>query len=128
MSFQTSIPSRQNRSPLFSGKRIKRVLYRSKKGLLINADINGAANIARKELGDEWLKTLLEPDRGVLVDAPAVVRNLHARADVRQRLEMGGPRMKLRSTEPGSSCFFTSGIDRDKKKRPRKNPRPFVFI
>ncbi len=90
MSFLTSIPSKQNRSPLFSGKRIKRVLYRSKKGLLINADINGAANIARKELGDEWLKTLLEPDRGVLVDAPAVARNLHARADVRPRLEMGG--------------------------------------
>ena len=120
MSFLTSIPSKQNRSPLFSGKRIKRVLYRSKKGLLINADINGAANIARKELGDEWLKTLLEPDRGVLVDAPAVVRNLHARADVRQRLEMGGPRMKLRSIEPGSSCFFTSGIDRDKKNGPGK--------
>ena len=33
---------------VFSGKRIKRGLYRTKNGLLINADINGAANILRK--------------------------------------------------------------------------------
>ena len=65
--------------PKFSGKRIKRGLYRSAKGLLINADINAATNIGRKELGDEWLKQLLELDGGVLVDTPAVVRNLHAR-------------------------------------------------
>ena len=32
----------------FSGKRIKRGLYRSKSGKLINADVNGAANILRK--------------------------------------------------------------------------------
>ena len=31
-----------------SGKRIKRGLYRSSTGLLINADINGAGNIIRK--------------------------------------------------------------------------------
>jgi hypothetical protein len=31
-----------------SGKRIKRGLYRSSAGLLINADVNGAANIIRK--------------------------------------------------------------------------------
>lgn len=56
---------------------------------MINADVNGAANIGRKELGDEWLKKLLELDGGVLVNTPTVVRNLHARADVRQLLEMG---------------------------------------
>ena len=33
---------------LFSGKRIMRGLYRSGKGTLINADVNGAANIGRK--------------------------------------------------------------------------------
>jgi len=33
---------------IFSGKRIKRGLYKSKKGTLINADINGALNILRK--------------------------------------------------------------------------------
>ena len=71
--------------PIFSGKRIKRGLYRSAKGLLINADINAATNIGRKELGDEWLKQLLELDGGVLVDTPAVVRG----TDSRQWLELG---------------------------------------
>ncbi len=33
---------------IFSGRRIKRGLYRSKHGLLINADVNGAANIMKK--------------------------------------------------------------------------------
>ena len=32
----------------FSGKRVKRGLYMSKNGRLINADVNGAANILRK--------------------------------------------------------------------------------
>lgn len=32
----------------FSGKRIERGLYRSKNGIIINADVNGAANILRK--------------------------------------------------------------------------------
>ena len=32
----------------FSGKRVKRGLYRSARGIEINADVNGAANILRK--------------------------------------------------------------------------------
>lgn len=32
----------------FSGKRICRGLYKSKDGIIINADVNGAANIGRK--------------------------------------------------------------------------------
>lgn len=32
----------------FSGKRIKRGLYQTAKGILVNADINGALNILRK--------------------------------------------------------------------------------
>lgn len=32
----------------FSGKRIKRGLYKSKDGIIINADLNGSANIMRK--------------------------------------------------------------------------------
>jgi transposase len=32
----------------FSGKRIKRGLYRTKDGRTLNADVNGAANILRK--------------------------------------------------------------------------------
>jgi len=39
----------ESKSCAFSGKRIKRGLYRSKDGILINADINGAGNIIRKE-------------------------------------------------------------------------------
>jgi putative transposase len=34
---------------IFSGNRLKRGLYRSKDGILINADVNGAGNILRKE-------------------------------------------------------------------------------
>jgi len=82
-------PKQGKTKPVFSGKRIKRGLYRSSDGRLINADINGAANIGRKELGDEWLKKLLELDGGVFVDTPAIVRNLHACVGIRQLLEMG---------------------------------------
>jgi IS605 OrfB family transposase len=45
------IPTYDAESPYtgtFNGKRIKRGLYRSKSGRLINADVNGAANILRK--------------------------------------------------------------------------------
>lgn len=40
--------------PEFSGKRIERGLYRSEKGILINADVNGAANIIRKQYPDAF--------------------------------------------------------------------------
>ena len=49
----------------FSGQRIKRGLYRSSNGLIINADVNGSFNILRKfvlkEVGDV---SLLPTDRG----------------------------------------------------------------
>lgn len=35
-------------SVVFSGKRIKRGLYKSKDGTVINADVNGSCNIMRK--------------------------------------------------------------------------------
>lgn len=38
----------------FSGRRIKRGLYRCSNGLVINADCNGAANIMRKAVPDAW--------------------------------------------------------------------------
>ena len=53
------------------------------------ADRNDAANTGRKELGDEWLRKLLELDGSVLVDTPAVVRNLHTSKNIRQWLELG---------------------------------------
>ena len=47
----------------FSGRRIKRGLYRSSNGTLINADVNGAANIFRKSRQNFDLERLC---RGVL--------------------------------------------------------------
>ena len=45
-----TMPSKkQPEKQLFSGTRIKRGLYKSAKGVLINADVNGAYNILRKE-------------------------------------------------------------------------------
>jgi IS605 OrfB family transposase len=43
-----------------SGKRIKRGLYRTQEGWLINADINGAANILKKHLESSQDKLTLE--------------------------------------------------------------------
>ena len=37
-------------TPTFSGKRVKRGLYRTENGTLINADLNGAGNILRKAI------------------------------------------------------------------------------
>lgn len=43
----------------FSGNRVRRGLYRCKKGYLLNADVNGAANILRKRYPDAfWGKDL----------------------------------------------------------------------
>ena len=46
----------------FSGKRIKRGLYKSGKKVLLSADVNGALNIARKVVGDAFIKLF---DRGL---------------------------------------------------------------
>ncbi|MEB3180463.1 MAG: IS200/IS605 family accessory protein TnpB-related protein [Nostocaceae cyanobacterium] len=39
---------KSEQQPVFSGKRIKRGLYKTSTGLTINADTNGSLNIARK--------------------------------------------------------------------------------
>lgn len=44
----------------FSGKRIKRGLYRNKDGSIINADLNAAANIGRKVLPDLFTQVNFE--------------------------------------------------------------------
>ena len=46
------IPNLKDDKISFSGERIKRGLYRSGSGRLINADVNGSYNIMRKEVGD----------------------------------------------------------------------------
>ncbi|TWI52962.1 RNA-guided endonuclease TnpB family protein, partial [Halalkalibacter nanhaiisediminis] len=52
----------------FSGKRIKRGLYRSKNGTLLNADVNGAANIMRKvfEKAFTCIDSLFQPTSSIL--------------------------------------------------------------
>lgn len=44
----------------FSGRRVKRGLYKTQMGLLLNADVNGALNILRKEIGDSFLKSVAD--------------------------------------------------------------------
>lgn len=38
----------------FSGKRVHRGLYKTKTGILINADVNGASNIIRKAISNAF--------------------------------------------------------------------------
>ena len=40
---------------IYKGSRIKRGLYKTQKGLLLNADVNGSLNIGRKEFGDAFM-------------------------------------------------------------------------
>ena len=41
---------------VYAGTRVKRGLFKTALGLLINADVNGALNILRKVIGDTFLK------------------------------------------------------------------------
>jgi putative transposase len=47
-------PDNRNEQHLFSGKRMKRGLYRAADGRVLNADINGAGNIIRKVAPDAF--------------------------------------------------------------------------
>lgn len=49
----------------FSGKRVKRGLYKSSTGTLINADVNGAYNLLRKEVPKFSYQTLLGKSKGI---------------------------------------------------------------
>ncbi|MNG33281.1 hypothetical protein D3C84_1194970 [compost metagenome] len=44
----------------FSGRRIKRGLYQASNGQQLNADVNGAMNILRKEIGDSFFKAVAD--------------------------------------------------------------------
>ena len=55
----------------FSGKRIQRGLYRTSDGTVLNADINGAANILRKagcDTSSVILTNLLNPEVSAFAD------------------------------------------------------------
>lgn len=63
----------------FSGRRVKRGLYKTADGTLVNADVNGAANIARKgkqELGSKRLsRGLLASPHRVSVEPDAAMES-----------------------------------------------------
>ena len=87
------------RSQPFFGSRTKRGLYRTSTGKLINADLNVALNIGRKELGDEWLHAILangglsgenlHVGASLRVHKPVVIRNLHNKVDCGTLLKAG---------------------------------------
>ncbi|HET8911583.1 MAG TPA: transposase, partial [Ktedonobacteraceae bacterium] len=54
----------QKEKPTFSGKRIKRGLYRAADGTLINADCNGSSNIIRKVAPDAFESEGVEDGKG----------------------------------------------------------------
>ena len=54
----------QKEKPTFSGKRIKRGLYRAADGRLINADCNGSSNIIRKVAPDAFGSEGVEDGKG----------------------------------------------------------------
>jgi len=58
----------------YQGKRIKRGLFQSSIGKLINADINGALNILRKVIGDGFIQNLI--DSRILYN-PLKIRDLN---------------------------------------------------
>ncbi|MBV9689183.1 MAG: transposase, partial [Ktedonobacteraceae bacterium] len=60
-------PNKSNEKYTFSGKRVKRGLYRASNGREINADMNGAGNIIRKVAPDAFSKVEgVEDGKGVL--------------------------------------------------------------
>ena len=56
----------------YLGKRVKRGLFKTATGLLINADWNGLCNIGRKVFGNEFVSNLI----GALPLSPMVVNPL----------------------------------------------------
>src|SRR6266581_4323092 len=62
------LPVRKNgdEKHTFSGKRVKRGLYRASNGRYINADINGAGNIIRKVAPNAFGQRAVEDGKGVL--------------------------------------------------------------
>ena len=58
----------------FSGKRIKRGLYRASDGTLINADVNGAYNILRKYIKVNSIDTEISRECMGAVIPPVRVR------------------------------------------------------
>ncbi|HKF37982.1 MAG TPA: RNA-guided endonuclease TnpB family protein, partial [Ktedonobacteraceae bacterium] len=79
----------------FSGKRIKRGLYRASNGREINADSNGAYNIIRKVAPDAFQQAEgVEDGKGML--ASLVVHPVRIVIPVRSRRARGSKRSRAR--------------------------------
>ena len=70
------------RKKQFAGERVKRGLYKSNNGILINADMNGALNILKKYLLNEEYKQLNKNkckvvDRTIFYEDLINSRNIH---------------------------------------------------
>ncbi|MGG2093129.1 transposase [Bacillus sp. S13(2024)] len=59
--------------PIFSGKRIKRGLYRTKENLLLNADVNGSYNILKKAVPKAFADGIEELCHQAAVSTPLVL-------------------------------------------------------
>lgn len=53
-------PIAKHEDHAYAGRRVKRGLFRTSTGLLLNADVNGALNILRKAIGDRFLKPFIQ--------------------------------------------------------------------
>lgn len=80
-----ALPKYGKTAPSFSGKRIKRGLYRSLDGRLINADVNASLNIGRKVIPDFMKGIEALPFVPVVVDP----LRMHLSTSVKQWLDMG---------------------------------------
>jgi putative transposase len=52
--------SEGEKKPTFSGKRVKRGMYKSKSGRVLNADVNGSYNIMRKAIPNVFIDNGIE--------------------------------------------------------------------
>ena len=87
--YDPNIPKAQRMQMVkFSGRRIKRGLYKTKDGLLIHADVNGAANALRKHLQVVCNAAALPADRGLVmnpVQARILFQDIKAGSKARPR-------------------------------------------
>jgi putative transposase len=94
-------------SPQFSGKRIKRGLYKSGNGTMLNADVNGSANIGRKVIQDS--KFLAQLDKS-LAARPVRINPLKSFFQSQQLEAVNSSNsVAVRERSTGIACFSHGG-------------------
>jgi len=71
----------------FAGKRIKRGLYKSKNGILINADMNGSLNILKKYLLNKEYKKIKQLNKGKVISRKISYEDLIESRDIHNLYE-----------------------------------------